>query len=430
LVDGLRKSNFHRRSIHIGRLFRCSLNFGAEIKVDSKGAAPILCAMSAATIRPYVLILSISALTTLCPHGRAKELVTENNPLDSFRAVERWHGVAAVEAVPGKTELKTSGNGRVLVNGTTKDTKIPYLITKDEYGDARVELEFMIPKESNSGIYVTGRYEVQIYDSQGRERVGYGDMGGIYQRWDPSRGKSQEGFEGTRPMSNAAKPAGEWQKMDIIFRAPRYDDAGNQRSDAFFEKVWLNGVLVQENTTTTGPTRSSPMDGNAARGPIAIQGDHGPIAIRSFRVTPVEDCKASRIAELDAYWSEVSRSVREGDFEAYKATCHAEAVLISGQKQISYPLTTALARWKKDFSDTKEGKVRGNVEFRFSKRSGDFTTAHETGVFRYTTLSDKAPPKYDFVHLEALLVKRGDGWKILMENQVGPATESDWDAIR
>ncbi|MEI6176621.1 MAG: DUF1080 domain-containing protein, partial [Verrucomicrobiota bacterium] len=361
--------------------------------------------MATANIRPHALIFSISALTTLCSPVFSKDLFAGGNLLDSFRTVERWHGVEVVEAVPGKTELKTSGKGRILVNDTTKDTAIPYLITKDEYGDARIEMEFMIPKESNSGIYVTGRYEVQVFDSYGRERVGSGDMGGIYQRWDPNRGKPQEWYEGTRPMTNAAKPPGEWQKIDIIFRAPRYDDAGQQRSDALFEKVWLNGVLIQDNATTTGHTRSAPMEGNAARGPIAIQGDHGPIAIRSFRVTPVEDCKDPRLTELDAYWAEVSRSVREGDFDAYKATCHPEAVLISGQKQTSQPISTALTRWKKDFADTKEGKVRGNVEFRFSKRVGDFTTAHETGVFRYTTLSDKAPPKYDYVHLEALLVK-------------------------
>lgn len=392
--------------------------------------ASILRVMPTANIRPYALIFSIASLAALCSPVFSKDLFSGDNPLDSFRAVERWHGVEAVEAIPGKSELKASGEGRILVNGTTKDTTIPYLITKDEYGDVRIEMEFMIPKESNSGIYVTGRYEVQIFDSHGRARVGSGDMGGIYQRWDPSRGKPQEGFEGTRPMSNATKPAGEWQKIDIIFRAPRFNEAGNQRSDALFEKVWLNGVLIHENATTTGPTRSAPMEGNAARGPIAIQGDHGPIAIRSFRVTPVEDNKESRVAELDAYWSEVSRSVREGDFDAYKATCHTEAVLISGLKQTSQPLTTALTRWKKDFADTKEGKVRGNVEFRFSKRLGDFTTAHETGIFRYTTLSDKEPPKYDFMHLEALLVKRDGGWKILMENQRGPATEAEWDAIR
>ena len=61
-----------------------------------------------------------------------------------------------------------------------------------------------------------------------------------------------------------------------------------------------------------------------------------------------------RIKELDAYWAEVSRSVREGDFQGYKATCHEEGVLVSGTNNSSYPLSDALARWKKDFTATKE----------------------------------------------------------------------------
>lgn len=359
----------------------------------------------------------------------AKELISATTPLDSFRAVEHWQGVESVTAVPDKNELTISGKGSILVNGTTKDKTLPYLYTKEEYGDARIEMEFMIPKGSNSGIYVMGRYEVQIFDSFGRERVGTGDMGGIYQRMDATDPKNKKFSEGSNPMSNPTNPPGEWQKLDILFRAPRFNDEGQQRSDAFFEEVRLNDVVVQRNFSTSGPTTSAPMEGNVARGPVAIQGDHGPIAIRSLRVTPVEESHTTRIPELDAYWAEVSRSVREGDFAAYTATCHPEAVLISGTKNTTQPLTTALSRWKKDFSDTKEGKVRGNVEFRFGKRIGDFTTAHEIGVFRYTTLSDTAPPKYDYMNLDAILVKRDGTWKILIENQTGPATQADWDKL-
>jgi ketosteroid isomerase-like protein len=143
-----------------------------------------------------------------------------------------------------------------------------------------------------------------------------------------------------------------------------------------------------------------------------------------------DETAQARLAELDAYWAEVSRAVREGDFKAYAATCHPEGVLVSGVKKMSQPLATALARWEKDFTATREGKVRGNVKFRFSQRLGDATTAYETGVFRYTTLTDGAEPKYEYMRLEALLVKRGDVWKILMENQIGPATQAEWDALR
>ena len=76
----------------------------------------------------------------------------------------------------------------------------------------------------------------------------------------------------------------------------------------------------------------------------------------------------ARLAELDAFWSEVSRAVREGDFEGYKATCHGEGVLVTGIKQTSQPLSKALERWNQDFVNTKAGKVKASVEFRFSQR--------------------------------------------------------------
>lgn len=352
-----------------------------------------------------------------------------DGPLAEFQPVANWHGVAKVEAEPGKPGLLSDGEGKILINATDKQTKAPYLLTKSRYGDARVELEFMIPKGSNAGVYMMGRYEVQILDGFGKTKVGSGDLGGIYQRWDPARGKGKEGFEGIAPKVNAAKAPGEWQTMKIIFRAPLFDEAGKKTADASFEKVLVNGVLVQENATTTGPTRSSPLEGEEALGPIAIQGDHGPIAIRNFRVTSLDKGDQSRFTELDAYWAEVSRAVNEGDFGAYSATCHPEGILVSGSKNHSQPLASALVRWKKDFTETREGKVKSRVEFRFSKRVGDATTAHETGIFCYTSQQPGGEPKRDYVHLEALLVKRDGAWKILMENQIGPATEAEWLAF-
>jgi hypothetical protein len=147
-------------------------------------------------------------------------------------------------------------------------------------------------------------------------------------------------------------------------------------------------------------------------------------------VTTSDPGSVARLGELDAYWAVVSRAVKEGDFEAYRATCHEEGVLVSGGKQTSQPLAKALARWKPEFTDTKDGKRQSDVVFRFSRRVGDATTAHETGIFRYTFQLPGQPPKVEYVHFEGLLVKKADGWKILMENQVGPATEASWEALK
>ena len=140
------------------------------------------------------------------------------------------------------------------------------------------------------------------------------------------------------------------------------------------------------------------------------------------------DEKETRLAELDAYWAEVSRAVQEGDFEAYAATCHEEGVLVSGSKSTSYPLTTALEKWKQGFADTQAGRIKASVQFRLGKRLGDSTTAHETGMFLYTSTTPDGEVTEAYIHFEALLVKK-DRWRIIMEYQKSTATRAEWDAL-
>ena len=141
------------------------------------------------------------------------------------------------------------------------------------------------------------------------------------------------------------------------------------------------------------------------------------------------DEAAARLKELDRYWSEVSRAVSEGDFEGYKATCHPEGVLVSGTKNTSQPLTEALARWKKEFDATKAGKMKASVEFRFSRRVGDATTAHETGIFCYSAKVGDADWKREYVRFVGLLVKKEGRWVILMEDQQSLTTKTEFDAL-
>lgn len=133
--------------------------------------------------------------------------------------------------------------------------------------------------------------------------------------------------------------------------------------------------------------------------------------------------------ELDAYWAEVSRAVETGDFEAYKATCHPEAVLVTGTKKQSYPLADALVRWKKEFDDTKSGDRKSSAKFRFSQRLNDGTTAHETGMLLYEFSTKDGKAGKEYVFLEALLVKRDGKWVILMEYQKAAGTVEDWEKL-
>ena len=137
----------------------------------------------------------------------------------------------------------------------------------------------------------------------------------------------------------------------------------------------------------------------------------------------------SRLAELEAYWAEVSKAVREGDYEGYRATCHASGVLVSGSSKTSYPLPQALARWKEGFEDTQAGKIKASVQFRFSQRFSDETTAHETGIFLYSTTDADGKSTKAYIHFEALLIKEGR-WRIMMEYQKSKATAEAWDKLK
>ena len=96
------------------------------------------------------------------------------------------------------------------------------LVTKDEFGDCELHVEFLIAHRSNSGIKLHGHYEIQIYDSYGKpnEKLHGSDCGGVYPRWHFVKGKFTYLDEGVPPSTNATKPPGEWQTLDVVFRAP------------------------------------------------------------------------------------------------------------------------------------------------------------------------------------------------------------------
>jgi len=155
----------------------------------------------------------------------------------------------------------------VLINASTGVD----LYSEEMFGDCKVELEFMVPRGSSSGIYLMGEYEVQILDSFGKQKVGPGDVGGLY--------------GAAAPRTNAAKAPGQWQKFVIDFQAPKFEE-GKKVANARFRKVTLNGQVIHEDVEMKGPTPSGLSGKESARGPLLFQGDHGPVAFRNIRVTP------------------------------------------------------------------------------------------------------------------------------------------------
>ena len=132
------------------------------------------------------------------------------------------------------------------------------IVSEARFDDFRLNLEFRYPPGSNSGIYLRGRYEVQIQDDLGKALDPL-RLGGIY------------GF--IAPLADAAKPPGEWQIYDIVLEGRRIT-------------VTLNGVEVVSDRLIPGITGGALDSDEGSSGPLMLQGDHGPIEYRNVVITP------------------------------------------------------------------------------------------------------------------------------------------------
>lgn len=169
------------------------------------------------------------------------------------------------------------------------------LFSKFSHGDLDLEFEFMMAKGSNSGIYLQGRYEIQLNDSWGVKTPKYYDCGGIYQRWDDSKPENEKGYEGYAPRYSVSNAPGLWQKMTISFQAPRFDASGNKTENAKILFIKLNGVNIHENVVLSGVTRGSISEVETTMAPIRIQGDHGSVAFRNIKVNNFDKASGSII---------------------------------------------------------------------------------------------------------------------------------------
>lgn len=212
-------------------------------------------------------------------HGKLKNGMIEGTLLYTDGSIIPWKGKPAPQFSYvdkpnwGKTialfngenlegwHLDSDKNEWTIENGILKNIKGgANLISDQKFTDFKLVTEFRYPEGSNSGIYLRGRYEVQIADNHGLEASDI-YFGGIY------------GF--LEPNENVAKPAGEWQRYEITL-------IGNRVT------IVANGKAIIENQTIPGITGGALDSAEGEPGPIMIQGDHGPIEFRMFEVTPVK----------------------------------------------------------------------------------------------------------------------------------------------
>jgi hypothetical protein len=166
-----------------------------------------------------------------------------------------------------------------------------HLVSKLHFRDAEIHVEFMLPEKTsgNSGVYIHGNYELQIFNSVGKREPGTGDVGGIY------------GF--SKPLTNACRKPGQWQVYDIRYRAPRRNENGEIIQEGSIT-AWLNGQKVQDSATFGEPRSpyhpyrygTTPYlqeiwkrQKKTMTGPVFLQDHDSPVRFRDIWVRPLDD---------------------------------------------------------------------------------------------------------------------------------------------
>ncbi|MGC4035898.1 MAG: DUF1080 domain-containing protein [Chitinophagaceae bacterium] len=238
----------------------------------------------------YCLYIASSGATAAIAQSAKNMTTISLDNLDAFQNPGKNWNLAA-DAVADYTkdqDIKPIAGKGAVVNIVGKSDNTP-LTTNESFGDVQIELDFMMTRNSNSGVYLQGRYEVQLFDSWTKLNPTFSDCGGIYQRWDDARGSNNEGYEGIAPLMNVSKAPGLWQHLLIKFRAPKFNDKGEKIANARFDEVYLNGKLIQLQSSVTGPTRSSIFNDEKPTGPLVLQGDHGNVAFRNIQYGPIDE---------------------------------------------------------------------------------------------------------------------------------------------
>lgn len=250
---------------------------------------------------PFVLLVTVAWIVTLAA-GALSDLsfaadVREWIELFNGKDLTGWRfqepaqnsqwtvGTAALDpedsrkltVIPGGNELINPVAPQEVISAQGRGVDI---YSEAKFGDAVLEVEVLVAKGANSGIYLMGEYEIQVLDNFGAAEVGPKDMGGIY---------------GLAAASvNACKAPGQWQKYVIEYRAPKFDAQGNKIANARIVKVALNDKVIHENVELPHALNGGLSTGGknirgkeVPTGPILFQGNHGPVAYRNIRVKPL-----------------------------------------------------------------------------------------------------------------------------------------------
>lgn len=184
--------------------------------------------------------------------------------------LSKWQSTDA-----GKEAKWALKDGAMEVNATGS------IRTKEEFGDVQLHVEWAAPAEvkgdsqgrGNSGVYLQGRYEIQVLDS--------------YQNKTYPNGQAASFYGHAAPLVNASRKPGEWQTYDIIFRPPKKGADGKLIPGRF--TVLHNGILVQDHIPIGGgATTAAAYAGLTEKGPLVLQDHNNPVRFRNIWLRPLK----------------------------------------------------------------------------------------------------------------------------------------------
>ncbi len=210
--------------------------------------------------------MSRSIVTLLLAVLTGPTLVAQSDEFGEWKSLFNGNDVSGwVTAKKDHGENIWKVDGGSLTNGKNGAND---LCTVEEFRDYELEIEYKIPPKGNSGVYLRGQIEVQIFDSAGKDKLTSADAGAIY----------GGNFVALR---NAQKPPGEWNKYRVLHVGHRIT-------------VWHNDALIQDNiyadSQTGGTMKVSPTKGHkltTRQGPLMLQGDHSHVWYRNIRIRPL-----------------------------------------------------------------------------------------------------------------------------------------------
>ncbi len=271
----------------------------------------------------------------------------------SFPLGGSWSETGEVSVHPESGKVNTMDGSGVLLNMPGKRNKGADLYSQEEYGNFDLSFYYMMFPGSNSGVYLHGNYEVQLRDSWGVKVPSSADNGGVYERWTDQ----ETGYGGRAPRQNASRAPGLWQHMVISFTAPVFDESGTKTDNARLS-VTLNGVEIHSDIELTGPTRGA-MGEERARGPIRIQGDHGPVAFRDMRLIPFDSPKP--VLKDVSYTSFKGKFIDEPDYATLPPEATGEIPLMT--PEVSPSQNDFLIRYTGTLAVKTEGTYKFEANF-------------------------------------------------------------------